>query len=67
MRDPKRIRKFCDEFATLWESSCPDWRFGQIICNVFSGSDPFYLEDDKAMEKIRKYFSSQTEEGGGTP
>ena len=31
MRDPKRIRKFCNELADLWESKCPDLRFGQIM------------------------------------
>lgn len=36
MKDPKRIRKFCNELADLWESKCPDLRFGQIMAYVSS-------------------------------
>ena len=36
MRDKKRIKKFCDELATIWENKCPDFRFGQMICNIFN-------------------------------
>ena len=55
MRDPKRIRKFCDQLAEIWESQCPDWRFGQLFMNVLT-RDPFYMEDDEMMETIKKYF-----------
>lgn len=55
MRDPKRIREFCNNFADIWESQCPDWRFGQLMVNVLT-FDPFYLEDDKMIEVFQKYF-----------
>ena len=55
MRDPKRIKKFCDELAEIWESQCPDWRFGQLMCNVLT-RDPFYIEDDKMLELFKNYF-----------
>lgn len=57
IRDPKRIRIFCNQLADLWEL-VPDWRFGQLICNVFGelGVDPFFPEDDKMMEHFKKYF-----------
>lgn len=55
MRDPKRIKEFCDTLAYLWEHNTPDWRFGQLICNIFE-SDPFYLEDDKALTMIKDFF-----------
>ena len=35
MRDPARIQKFCNRLAKAWRCH-PDWRFGQLICNVFS-------------------------------
>lgn len=59
MRDPKRIKKFCDELAEIWESQCPDWRFAQLMCNVLSsvGYDPFYFEDNKMMSVFKKYFN----------
>lgn len=60
MRDPKRIRKFCNELADVWEL-VPDWRFGQLVCNVFGelGMDPFFPEDDKMMEHFKNYFNIQ--------
>ena len=54
MRDKKRIKNFCDELATIWESKCPDWRFGQMICNIFGEMvasekrDPFFPEEGTA-------------------
>lgn len=55
MRDPARIKEFCDTFAELWKRNAPDWRFGQLICNIFE-SDPFYLEDDEALAIIKAFF-----------
>ena len=56
MRDKERIRKFCDEFAALWEQQ-PDLRFGQIISTISRFDDPFYLEEDKMMEALKQYFT----------
>lgn len=61
MRDPKRIREFCNELADIWETQCPDWRFGQLIANVFGGGDPFYLEEDASMATLRNYFALDKE------
>ena len=63
MRDPKRIRKFCERLATAWECY-PDQRFGQVIFNVVSemGRDPFYVEDDEMISIIEKYFGISKEE-----
>ena len=66
MRDPKRIKKFCDRLAKAWETAVPDWRFGQLISNILGGCDPFFVEDDKMIEGIEKYFGIEhTEEGDG--
>ena len=61
MRDTKRIRKFCNELADVWEKKVPDWRFGQLMVNVLGemaggGRDPFFPEEDEMMEFIKKYF-----------
>ena len=53
MRDPKRIRKFCNQIADIWESSCPDLRFGQLIENICSSGgiqELFYVEDEEFLE-----------------
>ena len=64
MRDKKRIRKFCDELATIWEDNCPDWRFGQLMCNVLgdmagNGRDPFFPEEDEMMKYFNKFFNER--------
>lgn len=61
MRDKKRIKKFCNELAIIWENKCPDWRFGQLICNVLGqmatdGRDPFFPEEEEMMNYFRKFF-----------
>lgn len=56
VRDPQRIPEFCGELADVWAKNCPDWRFGQLIVNVFGDSDPFFLEEEAAMERLRDYF-----------
>lgn len=55
MRDPDRIDKFCAELAELWHK-VPDWRFGQLIVNVYGHStrDPFFLEEDESMELFKE-------------
>lgn len=52
MRDEKRIEPFLAEFEKLWKQN-PDWRFGQLVVNMF-GADPFYIEDEQALEKIKE-------------
>lgn len=58
-RDPARIRKFCNQFAALWEM-VPDMRFGQFTLVVFEflkelGIDPFYLEDDAMLREFERF------------
>lgn len=61
MRDKNRIYKFCNEFADVWANNVPDWRFGQLICNVFGqmageGRDPFFPEENEMIQYFKKYF-----------
>lgn len=70
MRDPKRIRKFCNQLADIWESQCPDWRFGQLVNNVMSSGElaklvSFYIEDDEMMDYFKKYFRLDEKRGEG--
>lgn len=56
MRDVKRLDKFYDELREVHAKSFPDWRFGQLMFNFISEcGDPFYLEEDKFIEEIKKY------------
>ena len=56
MRDPKRIRKFCNRLAAAWEM-VPDWRFGQLVVNALGEMqrDPFFPEEDEMIEYIEGY------------
>ena len=58
MRNPNRIDEFCKELATIWKTECPDWRFGQLICNVMGTCtrDPFFYEENEMMEVFERYF-----------
>ena len=65
MRDPKRIDDFCNALATLWKTECPDWRFGQLVCNVFGTFkfDPWWLEEDEMLKWFEQYFGITHHEG----
>ncbi len=68
MREPKRIKEFCEQLAATWER-VPDWRFGQFISNVLGQiqsdkhRDIFFIEDEEMLQGIRKYFKIED----GTP
>lgn len=58
-----RIYEILDALRQAWEKY-PDWRFFQLVCNLqkyvsgnIVGSDCFYVEDDKALEAIKKMFA----------
>lgn len=63
MRDINRIDKFCQRLAKVWKK-VPDWRFGQLITNVFGTleNDPFFPEDDEIIETFEKFFTNNTKE-----
>lgn len=56
MRDANRLDDFYDKIKEIHKKEFPDWRFGQFIIN-FCGyyGDPFYLEEDKFIEKLENY------------
>ena len=69
MRDPNRIEPFLQELGKIWKEECPDWRFGQLIFNVFDRmpSDcylPFHMEEDKTLEYFKKYFGREEKKDG---
>lgn len=65
MRDPQRIDRFCDELKSVWRC-VPDWRFGQLMSNMFgayyqkTGKDIFFPEDDELMEFFIEYIGENT-------
>ena len=65
MRDPNRIDEFCKTLATIWKTQCPDWRFGQLIGNVYGVArrDPFFYEEDETLELFEAYFGITHHDG----
>ncbi len=61
MRDPERIDVFCDKLKEYWHK-VPDWRFGQLVSNIFGQSDTnqFYCEDDYTMKLFERFFDRKT-------
>lgn len=59
MRDPKRIDEFLKRLGTIWKEECPDWRFGQLIVNVFEVNSEgviLFSEEDDMIEVFEAYF-----------
>ena len=57
MRDPNRIDPFLEELGKLWKEY-PDFRFGQLLKNVFGDRDPFYLEEYEFLARVKTYVES---------
>lgn len=59
MRDPNRLYNFYDELRRMHMKYVPDWRFGQMINNIFGNVDIFYLEEDEVLKKVKEYFGEE--------
>ena len=56
MRDPRRIKPILESLELLWRRN-PDYRFGQLIQNLFvdAGSNHvYYMEEDVLEELLAK-------------
>lgn len=65
VRDPNRIQPFMEELGKIWKDNVPDWRFSQLIENVFGEMDyvPWMLEEHRMLEEFHKYFEEKHESG----
>lgn len=57
MRDPERLQFYYDRLEELHKQYCPDWRISQFLMNFLQwfGMDPYYLEDNRFIEKVKEY------------
>lgn len=58
-RDPNRLHRFYEELKRIHMTYVPDWRFSQLIYNVFGTNDIFYMEEDTVLKYIKKYFGEE--------
>jgi hypothetical protein len=58
MRNPNRIDPFLNQIGKLWKENCPDWRFGQLIENVFCDSEylTWFVEEKTMLDIFKRYF-----------
>lgn len=50
------VDKFYTELKEVHVFSFPNWRFGQLMYNFMSEcGDPFYWEEEKFIEELKKY------------
>ena len=65
MRNPKRIKPYCDALATLWQT-VPDLRLTQFMYTMMNGwkkkhsSDAFYAEDEEFLAFCLEYLNEIT-------
>lgn len=61
MRDINRIDTFLEQLGNIWKTKCPDWRFGQLMVNVFAkmDNDPFFPEEDEMLNYITNFFENK--------
>ena len=58
MRKIERIKPFLEELEKVWEKY-PDLRFWQLVCSIACNGkdgpvDPFYWEEEKWIEQMKK-------------
>jgi len=55
MRDPQRIPKILDQLKPIWAGN-PDLRLGQLLLNAIRDPALYYVEDEKLVEVLRKFY-----------
>ena len=61
-RDPNRLYNFYDELRRIHMTYVPDWRFGQMMNNIFGTADIFYLEERDVLKCVKAYFGEEDKE-----
>lgn len=67
MRDPNRINSVLETVRRVWVN-LPDWRLGQLICNIAREAgvwDSFYMEDEELDAQARLWLSQMQKESEG--
>ena len=58
-RDPQRLKEFYNELERIHREHVNDWRFGQLMSNIFGNHDLFYLEEEDVLRNIKRYFGEE--------
>lgn len=65
MRDPKRIPVVLQEIERLWRAH-PDWRLGQLVCNLAAWADPsqnivWDVEDEILVAEAQRHLNQRNQ------
>jgi hypothetical protein len=65
MRDPNRIPLILQEIERIWRLH-PDWRLGQLVCNLAAWADPtqnvvWDVEDDILVAEAQRHLEQNAE------
>jgi hypothetical protein len=65
MRDPARISLVLQEIEKVWRLH-PDWRLGQLICNLAAWIDPspnivWDVEDDALLAEAKSHLAKHAD------
>lgn len=65
MRDPKRIPVVLQEIERLWQAH-PDWRLGQLVCNLAAWADPsqnivWDVEDEILVAEAQRHLNQRNQ------
>lgn len=71
MRDPARIPMVLQAIERIWRTH-PDWRLGQLICNLASWSDPtqdvvWDIEDEMLVAEVERHLAQQSRDPASVP
>lgn len=55
MRDIERIDNILLEIKTIWEEH-PDLRLGQLLSNIISGDNLYYIEDEDLITYLKGFY-----------
>lgn len=58
IRNPERIDPLCYVLADYWKEH-PDWRFGQLVYNLYREHDQFNAEDTVLMDELDVAWSGE--------
>jgi uncharacterized protein YihD (DUF1040 family) len=58
MRDPNRIPEILSMMSRVWYKN-PDLRLCQLIINVTGIQDPYYVEDEEFLKKLKKVYKEE--------
>ena len=70
MRDPARIPAVLQAIHEIWQAH-PDWRLGQLLCNVAAWADPtqdgvWDIEDDVLVAEVKRHLAERGQTGAPT-